>query len=143
MAKVTTSKPQEDQIREVIKIFADTEQRRRDFVDQYGHMRTPQLQTIGGKAWIPVSGEIYQQVQDGPYGFMNAIHDHALHTFGDPYLTEQDVKPFNERHPAIQWMHAYVEHREKQIQEGILETEVEKTGAGAAWFRFALRFVHD
>jgi hypothetical protein len=68
---------------------------------------------------------------------MNAIHNHALNIFGDPYLDEQEAKPFNERHPAIQWIHAFVEHREKQIEEGILETEVEQTGAGAAWFRFA------
>jgi hypothetical protein len=127
----------DDQIREVVQIFIDKEQTRRDFIDQYGHIRPPQLQTMGGKAWILVGGEIYRQMQDGPYGFMNAIHDHALHIFGDSYLIEQDVKPFNERHPAIQWMHAYVEHREKRIQEGILETEVEQTGAGAAWFRFA------
>jgi hypothetical protein len=126
-----------DQIREVVQIFIDKEQSRRDFIDRYGHMRTPQLQIMNGKAWILVGGGIYQQMHDGPYGFMNAIHDHALHNFGSRYLVAQEAKPFCERHPAIQWMHAFVDHREEQIQEGIPEGEVERTGAGAAWFRFA------
>jgi hypothetical protein len=100
-------------------------------------MRLPQVINVDGRAWVVVGGEIYRQNHDGPYGFMNAIHDHGLHVFGDTYLDQQEAKPFAERHPAIQWMHAYVEHRNNQIKSGIPETEVVQTGAGAAWSRFA------
>ena len=77
-------------------------------------MRLPQLLNVDGRAWIVVGSEIHRQNYDGPYGFMNAIHDNALHVFGDPYLDQQEAKSFAERHPAIQWMHAYVEHRNNQ-----------------------------
>lgn len=118
-------------------ILQEKEQFAREFSNRYGHMRLPQLLNVDGRAWIVVGSEIHRQNYDGPYGFMNAIHDNALHVFGDPYLDQQEAKSFAERHPAIQWMHAYVEHRNNQIKNGIPETKVVQTGAGAAWYRFA------
>jgi hypothetical protein len=32
------------------------------------------------------------------------IHDYALLFFGVPYLEADEAKPFDQRHPALQWM---------------------------------------
>jgi hypothetical protein len=130
-------KPTEEQIAAVIRFFREKERRQRDFFEQFGRARMPQLTKMGDKAWVVIGGEIYRQNYDGPYGFMNAIHDNALHFFGDAYLDLQEAKPFDKRHPAIQWAHAYIDLRNNQIKSGVPEMEVSQTGAGAAWYRFA------
>ncbi len=129
--------PSKDEIAEVIKIFREKEQKRLDFVERYGHMRLPMVQKVGDKVFTAIEGSLYKQVQEGPYGFMNIIHDHALHFFGDAFLEVEESKPFDQRHPAIQWMHAYVEDRNNQLNAGKSDDEVDQLGVGAAWFRFA------
>lgn len=75
-------------------------------------------------------GGIYKQEQEGPYNFLNAIHDHALHFFGNEMLDAEEAKDFALRHPAIQWMNSYVDDRS-------LHGKSNQNGNGAAWFRFA------
>lgn len=92
---------------------------------------------MGDKLVIIVGSNIYKQTQEGPYGFMNVIHDNALTFFGIPFLKAEEEKPFPERHPAIQWMHTYVEHIQRLRDEGNTDPRAGQIGSGAAWFRFA------
>ena len=79
---------------------------RDEHVAKYGHARRPVGVEMNGKMWIALDGAIYEQVQEGPYNFLNAIHDHALHFFGEDVLEAEKEKHFSIRHPAIQWMHS-------------------------------------
>lgn len=76
------------------------------------------------------------QTQEGPYNFMNAIHDHALHFFGSDYLDKEEKKPFDQRNTAVQWMLSYLDHKQELEQQG-KNTEIEgQVGVATAWFRF-------
>lgn len=103
---------------------------RKEHVAKYGHARRPTGVQMDGKMYMAFDGAIYQQTAEGPYNFVNAIHDHALHFFGEERLVAEEEKDFSQRHPAIQWMHA---HLEPKIETGIRP----QSGNGAAWYRFA------
>lgn len=111
------------------KIETDTRQREA-YAKRYGHARRPVGVEMNGKMWVAIDGAIYQQVQDGPYNFVNAIHDHALHFFGEDVLETEESMPLHLRHPAIQWMHCYLDAISKF-------GDSHQDGNGAAWFRFA------
>ncbi len=117
--------------------MTDQENRRREFTEKYGDMKPPTVIRLGDKLVSVVEGGIYQQIQGGPYNFPNVLHDHALLFFGVPYLEEEEKKPLDERHPALQWMYRAVEHREKLIQEQPDALETDQYGFNAAWLRFA------
>lgn len=102
---------------------------REEHVAKYGHARRPVGVEVNGKMWIAIDGAIYQQAEEGPYNFINAIHDHALHFFGEEMLEIEEAKAFADRHPAIQWMHAHVELYER-------DRDMFQNGNGAAWYRF-------
>jgi hypothetical protein len=90
-----------------------------------------------GKVWMVHDGGIYAQTHDGPYNFVNAIHDHALHFFGIDYLEQEEEKPSTHRNPAIQWMHSYVAHTQELEMRGRNPRTEGQIGVAAAWFRFA------
>lgn len=112
------------------KIKAD-EEHRRQFEQEYGHIRRPTGVNVEGKMFMAFDGVIYQQVREGPYDFIDAIHDHALHFFGESFLDAEDRKPLAARHPAIQWIHRHIEQCSLHGQTN------RHDGNGAAWFRFA------
>jgi hypothetical protein len=124
-------------IERVTKMFREREYREREFVDQYGHARPAMAVKFGDKMMVAIGGSIYRQTCEGDYTFLHAIHDHALHLFGEPMLEAEEKKPLNERHPALQWMDAYVEHHNKVMAEGNSDPCASQIGAGAAWYRFA------
>lgn len=108
-----------------------------DHIARFGHARRPVALRIGDKTFIAVGGSIYKQTRAGPYNFITAMHDHALLLFGDERLALEESKPINERHPALQWMHTFIEHRETLAATGNTDPRAEQIGAGAAWIRFA------
>lgn len=108
----------------------------REYRERYGRARLPQGVRVGGRTYTMLEGRIYIQKEDGPYNFINAIHDHALQFFGDAYLEQEERKPFTERNVAIQWMHSYIDHQEKRKSAPRDVAEV-PIGVAAAWFRFA------
>ena len=124
-------------IEQVTKIFREREEREREFVDRYGHARPPMAVKFQGKMMVAIGGSLYRQTRDGHDTFLDAIHDHALILFGEPMLDAEEQRPLNERHPALQWMDAYVERRNKVMAEGNLDPRASQIGAGAAWYRFA------
>lgn len=111
------------------KIEIDT-RLRDEYTQEYGHARRPVGVEMNGKMWVAIDGVIYQQVQDGSYNFVNAIHDHALHFFGDDVLDAEESKALHLRHPAIQWIHCHLDAISKSDAS-------HQDGNGAAWFRFA------
>lgn len=123
-------------IREVTEMFASKERERKVFQDRYGFARPPMATKMGDKWMIAIGGFIYKQTREGKYNFVNALHDHALHFFGDAYINAEQLKPFESRHPAIQWLDTAIavdeEHSKKN--RGPREYGI---GAGAAWGRFA------
>ena len=124
-------------VKEVVEIFRRQEAERQAFTERYGHAYPPQGVRVGGKVLMAHAGGIYSQIQEGPYNFVNAIHDHALHFFGIDYLEQEEAKPFNQRNTAIQWMHSYVDRMQELERQG-KNAEIEgQVGVGAAWFRFA------
>ncbi|MGY0619884.1 hypothetical protein [Lysobacter sp. A378] len=102
---------------------------REKHVAKYGYARRPIGIEMNGKVWVALDGAIYQQTQEGPYNFVNAIHDHALHFFGEDMLATEEKKEVASRHPAIRWMHAHVEAYGRNPEY--------PSGNGAAWYRFA------
>lgn len=111
------------------KIFAEKEAARERFVEQYGHINIPQMLDAWGGKVTAVGGSIFKQTRPGDYTFLHAVHDYALHFFGDEYLSKQEKLPMTQRHPALQWMYAYIEEANSP--------EPRRIGAGAAWIRFA------
>lgn len=124
-------------VAKAVKIFREREEDARGFVEQYGHARLPMATKFNDKMMVAIGNSIYGQTREGDYTFLDAIHDHALHLFGEPMLEAEEKKPFNDRHPALQWMHTYVEHHNKLRSEGNIDPRASQIGAGAAWYRFA------
>lgn len=91
---------------------------------------------MGDKRMIVIGESIYKQTQEGPYSFMNVVHDCGVEIFGVPYLEEQERRPLHERHPALQWMYTYVDHQQCLVQQGNVDPRAHQIGAGGAWFRF-------
>lgn len=121
---------------EVTKIFKEQEQARVAFAEKHGHARPPMSVKMGDKRMVVVGGSIYQQIQEGPYNFVNVVHDCGLEIFGIPYLEQQEQLPLEERHPALQWMYTFVDHDEQVRSRGIADPKVRQIGAGSAWIRF-------
>jgi hypothetical protein len=125
-------------IKKVRSKFAERKKREQDFVEQYGHARPPMaVKAFGDKMMVAIGGSLYQQTREGSYTFLDAIHDHALHFFGEPMLQAEEVKPIDEQHLALQWMNVYVENTNKLLAEGNADPRATQIGAGAAWYRFA------
>jgi SEC-C motif len=136
-AKKPPPSPSPSLIAEVVRRFKEQDDKRQHFNERYGHARVPVCCKMGDKWVVVVGGNIYKQTQEGPYGFMNFIHDNALNFFSVSFLEAEEAKPFEKRHPAIQWMHTYVEHSQRLMHEGNRNPRAGQIGSGAAWFRFA------
>ena len=121
----------EDLLKELQRQLQASEDRRRIFTETYGHIRPPMGVQSEGKYFVAIQGSIYKQTQEGPYNFLNVIHDHCLHFFGLDLLDAEAQKPIFERHPAIQWLHLHLKNRENS------DAHNRHDGFGAAWFRFA------
>ena len=123
-------------IREVTEMFAGKERERKSFKDRYGFARPPMATKMGDKWVIAIGGSIYKQTREGEYNFVNALHDHALYFFGDAYIRTEQAKPFENRHPAIQWLDTAiaVDEKHSKKKEGPRGYGI---GARAAWGRFA------
>lgn len=119
-------------------MFAAHAKRDRDFVERYGHARPPMgMKAFGDKMMVAIGGSLYQQIREGEYTFLHAIHDHALDFFGLAMLQAEERKPLDDRHPALQWMAAFVGHTNKLHIECNTDASASQIGAGAAWYRFA------
>ncbi|WP_175922181.1 hypothetical protein [Burkholderia latens] len=117
--------------------FAFQTQRESAFIERYGHARIPVCCRFEGKWMVAVGSSLYRQTQDGPYDFTNVLHDHALLFFGEPFMEAEERKPLARRHPAMQWMHTYVSHRQRVLREQNPDPRGSQIGSGAAWFRLA------
>ena len=135
--KIHEIREQRHLIEQVTKKFREQEEREREFIDRYGHARAPMALKFQDKMVVAIGNAIYRQTREGNYTFLDAIHDHALHLFGETMLEAEEKKPLNERHPALQWMEAYVERHNKTMAEGNPDPRASQIGAGAAWYRFA------
>ena len=116
-------------IQKAQKIFAEKEVRHKAFIEQCGHIRIPKMIDILGGKVTTVGGSIFKQTRPGNYTFLHAVHDYALHFFSEEYLIKQESIPIEKRHPALQWMYAYIDE--------VNSKNPKRIGAGAAWIRFA------
>ncbi|MEX2615918.1 MAG: SEC-C domain-containing protein [Alphaproteobacteria bacterium] len=120
-----------------IRIFQEKVNTRELFIGNHGHIRKPQLLKMGDRHIVTIGNQIFQQINPGPYNFVNAIIDCALHVFGDIFLEAEENKPFEDRHPAIQWLHAYSDHHNNTLAREDAKPEDFQFGIGAAWIRLA------
>ena len=116
-------------VRKAQQIFKKKREDRKKFTEQFGHIRIPQMLKMPWGVVTSIGGALYKQTRPGNYTFLDVVHDHALLFFGESYLEEQEKLALHLRHPALQWMYIYIE----QTQAG----EITRSGAGAAWYRFA------
>lgn len=116
--------------------FKEKEQQRQAFLKKHGHARPPMSVMMGDKRMIVIGGSIYKQTQEGSYSFGNVVHDCGLEFFGIPYLEDEERKPLQERHPALQWMYTYVDHDQRLREQGNVDPRAGQIGAGGAWLRF-------
>jgi len=137
LRKVQQAIEHERLIANVSKNFRERQESVRGFVEQYGHARPPLAVKFNDKMTFAIGSCIYSQSGESDYTFLNAIHDHALNLFGLPMLEAEEKKPFDERHPALQWMYAFVAHHNKIRFDGNIDPHASQIGAGAAWYRFA------
>ncbi len=120
------------------RMFAEQGRREKDYQERYGYARPAMaVRAFGDKVMIAIGSRLYQQTRDGDYTFLDAIHDHALDFFGVQMLEAEEMKPLNERHPALQWMAVFVDHTNKLHDEANANPREGQIGAGAAWYRFA------
>lgn len=126
----------ESLLAKVARHFRDKEQKQQAYQQKHGHARPPMSAMMGDKRMIVIGGAIYKQTQEGPYEFMNVVHDCGLELFGVPYLEEREERPLQERHPALQWMYTYVDHQQRLEQQGNVDPRNHQIGAGGAWLRF-------
>lgn len=130
--------PPKDLIERAKKIFQEKDRKQRDFIEKYGHVRVPAvIKAWEGKTISILEGVIYQQTRDQPYNFVNVLHDHALIFFGNDFLEAEESKAFESRHPAIQWLCAYSDNWNGQLNEGKSEDAIAQMGIGGAWHRLA------
>jgi hypothetical protein len=134
--KARQSPPTPEEFAAVREIFRRREQNRLDFVERYGHIRPPMGHVMNGHTLAVVGGRIYKQLNAGPYGVVDLIHDNALTFFGEPYLEAEERKAPADRHPALQWMHTYYDHYQALKAQGNTDPGAAHIGASAAWFRF-------
>jgi hypothetical protein len=125
----TPKQPSPRIIAEVTRMFREREAKQHEFVERYGHARPPQSIEFQGKQLFVVGGEIYRQERESEFTFLQAIHDHALRFFGVPMLESEEAKPLDHRHPALQWMYAYVKRQNEQRDNP--KNRASQTGAGA------------
>ncbi len=128
-----------------IKIFQEKQQVREIFISKHGQINKPQLLKMGDSNIVAIGNQIFRQANPGPYNFINAIVDYALHVFGNAFLEAEENKPFENRHPAIQWLHASGDHHNATLARKDAKTEDFQFGIGAAWIRLAydLYIIHD
>ena len=119
-----------------MRMIKEKEQKRKLYQQQHGYARPPMSSMLGDKRMLIIGSGIYKQVQDGEYSPVNLAHDCGLELFGEPYLEEQEQMPLDQRHPALQWMYTYVEHREHLENQEHIDPKDEQIGAGGAWLRF-------
>jgi hypothetical protein len=124
-------------IKKVTRLFQEKEKKEKDFLDKFGHARKPNFIKSGDTAYVAIGNEIFKQSRPGEYNFVNAVHDYALHFFSVPYLEEQEAKPYEDRHPAMQWLHTSVEMHNEILKNPDATPEDFSTGAFAAWGRLA------
>jgi hypothetical protein len=134
---MNAKRPTSEEIQKVLEIFRAKEKERREFAEKYGDMKPLMVIKAGDKLMTAIEGGLYMQTREGPYNFINILHDHALLFFGEPYLEEEETKPLEQRHPALQWMYRLIEHRQKLERDGQTDQESDQLGVGAAWLRFA------
>ena len=121
-------------IEKVRKIFTDRENDEKQFISDFGHIRPPMGLKHQGSALVVIGGSIYKQTRPGEYTFLHAIHDHALEFFGTSMLEAEEQKPFEQRHPALQWMELFVANSNRPRTA---DDAGGRIGAGAAWHRLA------
>ncbi len=120
-----------------IKVFQKKEKAREIFISEHGHIRRPQLLKSGDRHIVAIGNQLFRQINPGPYNFVNAVIDYALHVFGDDFLETEENKPFEDRHPAIQWLHASGDHHNKTLAREDAKPKDFQFGIGAAWTRLA------
>ena len=128
------SPPTAEEIAAVMAIFREKDHKRKEFADHYGNMRPPMVIQVGDDVYTAIEGGIYRGKRDGSTTFMRVIHDHALMFFGVPCLEAEELLLMEQRHPALQWMYAWVEHH-NQIEKD--DQTKDQLGFAGAWFRFA------
>ena len=86
---------------------------------------------------VAIGGSIYRQNREGDYSFLHAVHDHALHLFGEQMLEAEEKKPLNEMHPALQWMDQA--SREEEIRFGDVEKSLQEPIVGSVALTISLK----
>ena len=125
------NRPPPEFIEKVRKMLQEKEQKKRDFIEKFGHINPPNvIKTANNKAMSVIEGGIYIQTREESYNFANVIHDHALIFFGDDFIDQEELKPLEQRHPAIQWLDIAIAAEEAGNKPKML-------GVEAAWYRLA------
>lgn len=130
---VQCCKPRNDTLAKLVSEYPEMvrreEAKRREYISKYGHVRNPVGFDMNGRKLVRIGNTIFRQEHEGPYNVANAIHDYALWFFGEERLEVEEAKSFEERHPAIQWLHAHCEMGQREGYD-------HQSGNAAAWHRF-------
>jgi len=120
----------------VCEILTNPQRSLNAFQEQYGFARPPVAAKLGDKWMMVIGSSVYRQTREGPYNFINVLHDHALEFFGEEFIDAEEAKPFDDRHPAIQWLDTLIAVDEEHYTTSS-RPRPHGIGVGAAWTRFA------
>jgi hypothetical protein len=135
---LTKNTPPKELLQKVRKIFQEKEAKRQAFIERHGHIKPPNvIRCFDNKTASVLDGGIYFQTRETTYYFSNVIHDHALIFLGNEFLESEEAKPFELRHPAMQWLQIVCDDEEIHKNSKIENKQEERRGVGVAWFRFA------
>lgn len=118
------------------KLNQELQLKKQRFIAEHGYINPPIGTVFQGKVVIALEGSIYVQTEVGPYNFVNALHDHALHFFGTPLLENEEEKALEDRLVPLQWLYTFID-RDRNWRERGMAGSMPEIGAGAAWIRFA------
>lgn len=124
-------KPTPEQVQQLVAKLQAKMTAEDDFTRRHGHARFPVYADLDGKMIVAIKGALYRQTQEGPYDLINVYHDTGLDLFGEELVAAEMGLPFEQRHPAIQFLSAAVEQNALYRADGVHRP----TGCSAAWGR--------
>lgn len=127
----------EKDIEVVRKKFTKKFRERDDFIESYGHTRPPQGIEADGKTMFSIGGYVYLSTRDGPYSFMEMLHEHAFNFFGEDFINVEVKKPVEEMHTAALWFKTMMDYVAEIRRLETPKDEVESIGALPSWTRLA------
>lgn len=124
-------KPTPAQVKQLIAKLQAKKTAEKEFVKRHGRARFPVYAETNRKLMLAIGNVLVRQTQEGPYDLLNVYHDTGIDLFGEERIMAEMEAPFEQRHPAIQFLTVTVEQNALDRVNGVFRP----TGCSAAYGR--------